>query len=104
MHKAFRAFVILPCVALALSALTLHAAAVKSETFAIPFEFHVQKQIMPAGEYRVQQATGSDIAILVNTRTGKRVEILRPANTHEEGKTKLVFKGAENQRYLTHIF
>jgi hypothetical protein len=104
MQKAFRIHVILPCAALVLSTVALQAAAVKTETFAIPFEFQVQRQTMPAGEYRIQQAQGSDIALLVNTKTGKRVEFIRPATTHEQGKARLVFEGGENHRSLTRIF
>jgi len=104
MHKAIRAFVILPCAALALSTFALQAAAVKSETFKIPFEFQVQKQTMPAGDYRVQQAQGSDIALLENTKTGKRVEFVRPTPTHQQGKVRLVFEGGQNHRSLTRIF
>jgi hypothetical protein len=104
MLKAFRAFVILPCAALVLSTFALQAAAVKTETFAIPFQFQVQKQTMPAGEYRINQAQGSDIAQLVNTKTGQRVEFIRPTTTHQQGKARLVFEGGENHRSLTRIF
>lgn len=94
MQKAFRALVILPCAAaLILGVSAARAAAVKSETFAIPFAFQVEKQTLPPGEYRVEQAQGLDIAMLVNIKTGQKVGIVRPAATHEPGKVKLVFKG-----------
>jgi hypothetical protein len=101
---ATRAFAFISTAALLLSASTLHASTVKSEKFQIPFDFQVQKQkTLPAGEYQVQQATGSEVAILVNTRTGERVELLRPTSTHEEGKTRLVFESTENGHSLKQI-
>jgi hypothetical protein len=95
MHKAIRAFVILPCATLIVGALALQAAAVKSEKFRIPFDFQVQKQTLPAGEYTVQQADGSEIVLLINTSTGDRVEFIRPATTHQQGKVRLVFEGGK---------
>jgi hypothetical protein len=103
MLKAFRTSVIIPCVALALSALALQATEVKSEKFSIPFEFQVAKQTMPAGEYRVQQATGSNVVVLVNAKTGKQVEFIRSANMHDEGRAKLVFEDIDGRRSLTRI-
>ena len=104
MLKTFRASVIIPCAAVALSAFALHASEVKTEKFSIPFEFQVAKHTMPAGEYRVQQAEGSNIALLVNAKTGKQVEFIRPANTHKEGRAKLIFEETGGHRSLTRIF
>ena len=51
MHREFRALVIIPCAALLFGAFALQAATVKSERFAIPFQFQAQKKSLPAGEY-----------------------------------------------------
>ena len=104
MHKAIRALVILPCVALIMSVSALHAATVVSEKFNIPFAFQVRNQTLPPGEYRIHQAESDNFAVLINTRTGARVEVLRPANTHQEGKAKLVFSGAPELPSLAHIY
>jgi hypothetical protein len=66
---------------------------VKSEKFAIPFAFEVQNhKTLPAGEYQVEQAAGSELAVLENVQTGKRVQFIRSSSTHEQGKTRLVFE------------
>ena len=104
MLKAIRAFVILPCAALLAGTFVMQAAAVKSETFRIPFDFRVQKQSLPAGEYSIQQSQGSEIVILTNTKTGKHVELLRPVTRHEPGKAHLEFKDDANGKALTAIY
>ena len=79
-------------------------AAVKSEKFEIPFDFQVQRhKTLPAGEYQIEQATGSAFATLVNTKTGEEVEFLRPATTHQQGKARLVFENTENGHTLKQI-
>jgi hypothetical protein len=82
-----------------LGASALQASTVKSEKFEIPFAFHVQKhKTLPAGEYQIQQASGSELAFLVNTKTGERVQFIRSQATHEEGKARLVFENSELKR------
>jgi hypothetical protein len=98
LYRALSSAVILSCAALA-----LQAAAVESEKFEIPFSFQVQNETLPAGVYQVQQADGSNIAILINKTTGERVDFLRPAATHKEGKTQLVFRNEEGRRLLKQI-
>ncbi len=64
---------------LALCALTigcLQAGNHQTEKFNVPFDFQVNNMTLPAGDYRVQQDFGSDVALLVNTRTGQRVHII----------------------------
>jgi hypothetical protein len=101
---ATRAFAFVSTAALLLSASTLQASTLKSEKFQIPFAFQVQKhKTLPAGEYQVQQTTGSEVAILVNTRTGERVALLRPTSTHKEGKARLVFENTETGHSLKQI-
>lgn len=103
-QRRIHAFALLPCAALILGASSLHATTLKSEKFEIPFEFKVQKhQTLPAGEYEVQQASDSNFAILRNRKTGERVQFLRPSNTHEEGKARLVFENGENGHSLKRI-
>jgi hypothetical protein len=104
-QKTFRALALLPCAALILGASAMQASTVKSDKFEIPFEFKVQKhQILPAGEYEVQQASDSSFATLVNRKTGERVQFLRPSTTHEQGKARLIFKNTETGEALIRIF
>jgi hypothetical protein len=98
-----RVSALLPCFALLLGA-SLHASTVESQKFEIPFDFQVLKhKTLPAGEYQVQQDAGSAFATLVNTKTGERVQLLRPSTTHEEGKARLVFENTENGHSLKQI-
>ena len=103
MHKAIRALVIIPCAALMLSTYALQAAPLKSEKFSIPFEFRVQKQTLPAGEYQIRQTSEAGYVLLVNTKTGESVEFIRPSNTHQEGKARLVFEGEPGRQSLKRI-
>lgn len=87
--------------ALALGATTLGSvsplkAEIRTKAVAIPFQFHVYKKIMPSGEYRIEQETGTDIATLVNTKTGARVRVMRPAAQRTEGKAILTFVPGKN--------
>jgi hypothetical protein len=103
-QRRIHAFALMPCAALILGASALHANTLKSEKCEIPFEFKVQKhQTLPAGEYEVQQASDSNFAMLVNRKTGERVQFLRPSNTHEEGKARLVFENNESGHSLKRI-
>jgi hypothetical protein len=98
-QRTLRAFALLPCAALILGTSAVQASNVKSDKFEIPFALQVQKhKTLPAGEYEVQQAGGSDFAILVNRHTGERVQFLRPPNTHEDGKARLIFEGHSLKR------
>jgi hypothetical protein len=103
-QRAIRVFALLPCAALLLGASALQASTVKSEKFEIPFDFQVQNRMtLPAGEYQVQQASGSELAMLVNTKTGKGVQFIRPSSLHEPGKTRLVFEATANGHSLKSI-
>jgi hypothetical protein len=100
--KATRVFALAPCAALLFG--TLQASTVKSEKIEIPFAFSVQKhKILPAGLYQVEQATASDLASLVNTKTGERVQVLRPQTTHQQGKAHLVFENNAHGHSLKSI-
>lgn len=85
------------------SAVSLHADLIRSSKISIPFEFMVQHRSLPAGDYWVEQATGSEVAVLVNVKTGQRVEILRPTANHEPGKTRLEFKSEADGQHLKKI-
>lgn len=102
-YRAIRSVVILPCAALILSVGALQAATIESEKFEIPFQFQVQKETLPAGSYQIEQADGSNIAVLVNKKTGERVDFIRPASTHREGRARLVFESGESRRLLKRI-
>ena len=101
--RILRALALLPCAALILGASALQASTVRSEKFQIPFPFKAQNQVMPAGEYEVEQAAGSDFAILINHKTGERVPFRRPSYIREEGKARLVFENNQNGHLLKQI-
>ena len=104
MKDAIRVFTVVLCVAFLLTGTTLQAAPVTAEKVEIPFDFHVQKhKIMPAGEYRVEQSAGSALVVLVNTKTGERVQMLSSANEHQPGKIRLVFEHTASGSVLKSI-
>jgi hypothetical protein len=101
-----RIFSLLPCATLILGASALQASTVKSDRFEIPFAFQVQNhKTLPAGEYQVQQAAGSELATLVNRRTGESFRFIRPWPTpaDKEGKFRLMFKNTEEGPILKQI-
>ena len=70
------------------------ATSFQSVKVSIPFQFKVSKMTLPAGEYRLHQEPGNDIAYLVNLKTGQQVQILRGPGVRSEGRVKLVFENA----------
>ncbi len=102
-QRTIRASVLLSGAALILASAALQASTVKSEKFEIPFSFKVQRHTLPAGQYQVQQATDSAFAVLVNAKTGERVEVLRPASVREPGRARLVFERDGNLQVLKQI-
>jgi hypothetical protein len=85
------------------TASALNAITFQTEKVEIPFNFQVQRTTMPAGEYRVQQSFGSDIAFLVNVKTGQQVQVLRNTGAHKDGRAKLVFENTAGGRVLKTI-
>lgn len=103
-QRAIRVFALIPCAALLLGTASLQASAVKSDKFEIPFAFGVQhRKMLPAGEYQVEQAAGSELAVLVNISTGERVQFVRSVGMHEQGKATLIFEDTKNGKELKGI-
>jgi hypothetical protein len=84
----------------------LQASTIQTERFNIPFAFHLHNEhrTLPPGQYQVQQESGSNLAVLVNTKTGDRVQVLRSPTTHAAGKAKLVFENKNDVHSLRRIF
>src|SRR5215471_8372298 len=80
----------------AMFAASAFATTFQSERVSIPFEFHVAKMTLPAGDYKVQQVFGSGIAYLVNMKTGQQVQNLRSVGSKVDGRAKLVFETKDN--------
>lgn len=76
--------------ALMLGAATLGVNSLRAEGRAwdvnIPHQFRVQNLTLPSGSYRLIQPVGSDIAILLNKKTGHEIRLLRPASVQVPGK------------------
>ena len=83
----------------------LQASTANSERFRLDFAFRVPhgKKVLPAGEYQVQRTAGSPFVLLKNTKTGETVNVMSTDNTHQNGKTKLVFKDDAQGRELDRI-
>ena len=73
----------------------------RTQPVTIPFQFHVQNKTLPSGEYRIEQEVGTEIATLVNTKTGQRVRVLRPAAMRTQGKAILNFVPVKDGYKLT---
>jgi hypothetical protein len=89
--------------ALVLLSGSAQAGNVRSEKISIPFSFEVQKEVLPAGEYQIEQAFGSQFAALVNVRTGARVQFLRSSSNCQQGKSILTFEIREHNHSLKRI-
>jgi hypothetical protein len=90
-------------IAAMVTASALNASTFRTEKIEIPFAFQVSKITLPAGEYRVQQSFGSDIAFLVNVKTGQQVQVLRTVGSRGDDRAKLVFENTERGRVLKGI-
>ena len=102
--NSIRVSAFISCAALLLAG-ALQASTIKSEKVEIPFAFSVQNHriMLPPGQYQVEQQQGTEVASLVNTKTGERVSVLRPENTHEKGKAHLVFENTAEGHSLKSI-
>ncbi|MCU1232056.1 MAG: hypothetical protein JWP63_23 [Candidatus Solibacter sp.] len=78
----------------------LNATIFYSERVDIPFEFKVGKHVYSSGTYRVEQSFGSDIATLVNLKTGQRVQMLVPVTNRSTDKNLLKFENKNGVRTL----
>jgi hypothetical protein len=103
-QRAIRSVAFLSVAALVSGACALEASTKQTDRFNIPFAFQVQNEhtTLPAGVYRIE-GSGSTLVFLVNTMTGKRVELLRSAANRSEGKVKLVFDNKDNIHSLREI-
>jgi hypothetical protein len=90
-------------IAAMVTASALNASTFRTEKIEIPFAFQVSKITMPAGEYRVQQSFGSNIAFLVNVKTGQQVQMLRSVGSRGENRARLVFENTAEGRVLKSI-
>lgn len=90
-NSAIRAFALIIGSATVYSGAQLSASVSRSEPVTIPFDFKVEKTTMPAGEYRVERETGSEITRLVNVRTRRSVQMLRSNANGFDGKVGLTF-------------
>ena len=79
---------------------SLNAAGLYSSNVTIPFEFKAGKTVFGAGQYRVDQEFGKDIAYVVNLQTGRRAQVLRSSGTSAAGRANLVFEHRDGVRFL----
>ena len=98
MKQKVRGSILFSVAALFLGGMVLQASTIVSEKFDLPFAFHIGKnsRVLPAGEYRVRREPNSPLAVLTNLKTGERAQVMSSQNTHETGKTKLVFANENN--------
>jgi hypothetical protein len=71
---------------------SLNAAGGITKSINIPFDFKVDKTVMPAGEYRLEQDFGDFRVRIVNVNTGLRVQVLRDHAGRTDEGAKLIFE------------
>jgi hypothetical protein len=81
----------------------LNATTFYSAKVAIPFNFKVGNISLDAGEYRVYQEFGKDIAYVINLKTGHRVQMLRSAGGDTQGRARLRFENKDGVQILTAV-
>lgn len=81
----------------------LQAATYYNERVSIPFDFKVGKTSLAAGEYRVSQEPGKDIAFLTNVKTSQRVQTLRTITSTAVGHATLTFENKDGVRVLKQL-
>ena len=101
-NQLFRTFALLAGAAVIGSG-ALHAAEIYSANTTISFPFRVSNATMPAGTYRIETSFGTDVAMLVNVDTGRRVQFLRHDALREEGKIKMIFQTTPNGAVLKDV-
>src|SRR5436305_9755129 len=80
-----------------------HATELYSANANIAFQFRVGNTVMPAGEYRIEQGFGSEVAMLVNVNTGRRIQMLRIDALQQPGKLRLIFENTPQGAVLRQI-
>ena len=101
-NQLFRTFALLAGAAVMGSG-ALYAAEIYSANTTISFPFRVSNSTLPAGTYRVETTFGSDVAMLVNVDTGRRVQLLRNDGLRQEGKIRMIFETTPNGAVLKQI-
>ena len=92
-------------VVMALTAVSAQAqAVVKKQTFVVPFQFNVGKQVLPAGTYTF---TGENQTIRIQNKNGRASVIALPQRTLSapgESQIKLTFRVYGDQYYLAQVW
>jgi hypothetical protein len=83
---------------------TINAAGFRSQNIAIPFEFKVEKITLPAGTYRLEQKTGTPFVFLMNTQTGRGVQVMRETINDPTVNTVLSFRNNGEGYTLHRVF
>lgn len=80
-----------------LGVMALSAAPYRSDRIAIPFTFYVKNVKVQPGVYRVTSDDTNPVATLVNERTGRSLQVVRPLTSRNAGKVELRFEENQNK-------
>jgi len=75
----------------------------RTETAEIPFAFHANHQLMPAGKYTVEDRNASGIFLIHGDQGGTFVS-MAPEDRGPAGNAKLTFRCYGNERVLASIW
>jgi hypothetical protein len=105
MKLAFCSFLIVCCLALALTP----SAAASSFGFRIkadiPFDFQIGKKKMPKGDYIIESVGQSGTVLIRKEKGGKAVNVMTVVDKHtDKHKSKLMFRRYGDQYFLARIW
>ena len=95
-------------VVFALTLSVAYAGSAKSMIVNVPFEFYIQDQILPAGEYRFEMSSGAiptGSIVFVRTGEGKGISILLTRSSDNNGslQSHLLFNQYEEKYFLSSV-
>jgi hypothetical protein len=70
---------------------SLHASVQRVTNVSIPFEFQASGARLPAGDYCIEQEACTEIATIINVKSGQRVRILSPNSLRNDGRGSMQF-------------
>lgn len=103
MKRFFSTFAVGIAMSAVFAAGNLGAVDLMSRSVTVPFEFQVNRSVLPAGDYRVERDLGKAVIYLVNVRTGQRVQFMRDGAAGARGPITLTFESTPQGRKLVKI-
>ena len=90
---------------LAMPMISIAQMTTRTVSASIPFEFHVGKEILPAGDYKFNLDSGKSFVTLVNAKSGKSMmaPVLTRISQWPGREAELVFDKTADSHYLAEL-